>query len=533
MKKLLNKSLTRIGRKYFTKRSDFFERFEKLKQERELTKEKFINKNEFLLNEVDEEEGEEIRKYKEELKEQLFSETEYVNTYEKSQNDQNKKKVDQFFENEKTLKEKISEYLGKSQNSKTEFLKKSEKLINSKKDFPTFLKNINEESDHLEDYDRYDYYKKNYIEQESNLKMKKRDENKFMRRNEKDFLSKGLNNFYKNLDEKIEKNKPLKVANSVEAKILYQIKKEKFKESEKKKQNDPQNQEKSSNNESDQESDDDEFIEEDHPEDYDPNDDEDINFEFVSRLKSEAAKQKNPETLASEKNFENDYLSQLDINSKQQEIIDDKTEKFEEREKNQFSLRAEFQIYLFYLEGWKIRDLTLRFGATPQTIKSTIWNLQYFFEDILPNLTIAEACYLLSMEENKTHPNYRVDYGVDLADLRDKEVGFISMLYPRKTLDHIPRNKNEHLIDKNVIDDIVEKIKGKRDDLINENFVTKGVEPYLIRNWVVHRGKGAIKVNRTFREIVQRSHYKGYQKKNVEKRLDKGPRIAAQGYGYK
>ena len=504
MKKLLNKSLNRIGRKFFTKRSDFFERFEKLKQERELTKEKYINENESFLNE--EEENEEIKKYKEELKEKFYSETEYVNSYKKSQNDENKKKVDQFFENEKTLKEKINDYLGKSLDSKTEFLKKSEKLINSKKDFPTFLKNINEDSDYLDDYDRYDYYKDNYVEQESNSKMKQRDENKFMRRDEQEFLKKGLNKFYETLDEKIEKNDPKLTAHSADAKLLLKAEQERL-----------YNKRNEKNLREEEEV---RF----------PKDDEFISDEFLERLETESSKFKDPEYINNTKNYEKDYFSQMDINSIQEEEIE---EQLNNNENLGFSLRAQFQIYLFYMEGWKIRDISLRFGATPTLIKATIWNLQYFFEDILPEITIKEACYLLSLEENKVHPSKRVDYGVNLKEMRKQEVGYINMEFPRQTLNHIPKNTHQNKLSQEEIDKAVEKFKKKKEDIVNENYVTKGVENYLIQNWVVHRGKGAIKVNRTFREIVERSHYKGYHKKNVKKRLDQGPRIAAQGFGYK
>ena len=56
-------------------------------------------------------------------------------------------------------------------------------------------------------------------------------------------------------------------------------------------------------------------------------------------------------------------------------------------------------------------------------MKATVYNFVYFFEEVLPEITVEEACQLLSAEENKLAPEDRYDYGVDLEELNFHESG--------------------------------------------------------------------------------------------------------------
>lgn len=46
-------------------------------------------------------------------------------------------------------------------------------------------------------------------------------------------------------------------------------------------------------------------------------------------------------------------------------------------------------------------------------------------------------------------------------------------------------------------------MKCKRKDFIPEDFVGKGGSGYILKNWVVHRGKGAAKVSKVFKDTVR------------------------------
>lgn len=64
-----------------------------------------------------------------------------------------------------------------------------------------------------------------------------------------------------------------------------------------------------------------------------------------------------------------------------------------------FFLRTQLRIFKLYTLGWKINELAKKFGATPATIKFTVWNVQHFFEEELPKNSIEDICErLLDMD---------------------------------------------------------------------------------------------------------------------------------------
>jgi len=75
-------------------------------------------------------------------------------------------------------------------------------------------------------------------------------------------------------------------------------------------------------------------------------------------------------------------------------------------------------------------------------------------------------------------------------------------------------------------------MKAKRQDFVPENFVGKGGKGYILKNWVVHRGTGAPKVDKNFADAVRLTGTKNEHKLNkhvLQRMKEGGPRFAAMG----
>ena len=70
------------------------------------------------------------------------------------------------------------------------------------------------------------------------------------------------------------------------------------------------------------------------------------------------------------------------------------------------------------------------------------------------------------------------------------------------------------------------------DHFVVEKILGFGPGQIFIKNWVVSRGKGAMKVNKMFRRTILESHRKDYLPRDVIERNKKlGPRMASLGHG--
>jgi len=47
------------------------------------------------------------------------------------------------------------------------------------------------------------------------------------------------------------------------------------------------------------------------------------------------------------------------------------------------------------------------------------------------------------------------------------------------------------------------KLKAKKHDYLPETIVGKGGGAYILKNWAIHRGLGAPKTSKTFREAIR------------------------------
>lgn len=91
-----------------------------------------------------------------------------------------------------------------------------------------------------------------------------------------------------------------------------------------------------------------------------------------------------------------------------------------------------------------------------------------------------------------------VDYGIDLTLMSEMEKGIELKKIRRSDIDANPPPEMKKKIEWRL-----SQMKSKRQDLIPETFVGKGGKGYVLKNWVCHRGLGAPKVPKAFKEAVR------------------------------
>lgn len=191
------------------------------------------------------------------------------------------------------------------------------------------------------------------------------------------------------------------------------------------------------------------------------------------------------------------------------------------------SIFAREEIYKLHLEGWSIRDLSLRFGLLPERLKFIIWARQYFYEEVLPNVDLTTVRLGIEREMLYGHFFPFVDYGLDLKELAEREQGVNFVRYRWGELDANPPEAV-----KKRMEQIESKQTKKKYDIVTENFVGEGNKGYFVKSWLVHKNQGASTVNKKFRAVVHHSHTNPQLLPDkVRHKLNKGPRAASKGYG--
>lgn len=120
-----------------------------------------------------------------------------------------------------------------------------------------------------------------------------------------------------------------------------------------------------------------------------------------------------------------------------------------------------------------------------------------------------------------------IDYGKDLNIMAEIEKGIKLVKVVRSDIDANPPEQVRKRIEESLA-----KMKPKRQDFIPEDFVGKGGNAYILKNWVIHRGFGAPIVSKRFRDTVRLTGSKNEYNLNTRLRLRMqaaGPRYAAMG----
>lgn len=156
------------------------------------------------------------------------------------------------------------------------------------------------------------------------------------------------------------------------------------------------------------------------------------------------------------------------------------------------------ELYLNYQKGMTIKDLSLKYGILPQRVKAIIFQKHLYWNEIYPKM--GETHFRLAMERELMYASEFpfVDYGIDIRIMAEMEKGIQLSRIRRSDIDTNPPEPV-----KKRIEEALSKMKCKKQDRIPEDFIGKGGKGYILKNWVIHRGKGAPKVNKAFREAVR------------------------------
>lgn len=118
-----------------------------------------------------------------------------------------------------------------------------------------------------------------------------------------------------------------------------------------------------------------------------------------------------------------------------------------------------------------------------------------------------------------------VDYGLDLHQMAEMEKGIYVTKLTRSDID---ANPPEAI--KKKLEEKLSKVRCRGSDHIPEGFVGKGGKGYILKDWVIHRGKGAAKVSKKFIDAVRLTGTDKEYRMNKFLRLRMkvgGPRYAA------
>lgn len=183
------------------------------------------------------------------------------------------------------------------------------------------------------------------------------------------------------------------------------------------------------------------------------------------------------------------------------------------------------EVYLNYLQGMTIKDISLKYGVLPQRVKAIIFQKHMYWNEVYPKLGETHQRLALERELLYACDFPFIDYGVDLKLMSEMEKGIRMVKVKRSDIDANPPEAV-----KKRIEESLSKMKAKKHDFIPEGFVGKGGHGYILKNWVIHRGYGAPIVNRKFRDAVRLTGTKDEHMLSSKLRLRMkagGPRYAA------
>lgn len=194
---------------------------------------------------------------------------------------------------------------------------------------------------------------------------------------------------------------------------------------------------------------------------------------------------------------------------------------------------AKEEIFRLFLQGWAVRDLSLRYGILPERVKAIVWMRKQFYNEIFHHLNIKTIRLGLEAEILYGMSFPWVDYGLDIQELVERERGVPLMNFQgaSRTVDTKAWEDKERNT-KRFRELLQQKTKKKFDQVI-EGFVGKGSSGYLLKSWMVYKGHGSERVNRGFKRAVHDSERRHRLSCNMQKKVRKGPRYVAMGQGVK
>jgi len=192
------------------------------------------------------------------------------------------------------------------------------------------------------------------------------------------------------------------------------------------------------------------------------------------------------------------------------------------------SPHARETIYSLYLQGWTVRDLSVKYGFLPERIQAIVWMRQLYYEEVMPRIDLTTIKLGLEMEMMYSMDFPWVDYGKDLQVMAERDRGVLIQRFRRTEVDIYSTKETEAKMEK-----ILENLPKKKYDLVTEKFIGRGTGGYFVKSWVVYKGHGSERVNKKFKDILNYTSRPHKLPHNIKKKLEKGPRIATKGYGIK
>ena len=120
-----------------------------------------------------------------------------------------------------------------------------------------------------------------------------------------------------------------------------------------------------------------------------------------------------------------------------------------------------------------------------------------------------------------------VDYGIDLELMAQMEKGIRIEKMVRTDID---ANPPKHVEEK--VEECLKKVKARSQDIIPIGFHGKGPRGYILKELVRHRGRGAPKVNKDFKDVVRlygTPEQHKLSKAQIMRMKAGGPRYASMG----
>lgn len=145
-----------------------------------------------------------------------------------------------------------------------------------------------------------------------------------------------------------------------------------------------------------------------------------------------------------------------------------------------------------------IKDISLKYGILPQRAKAVVFQRHLYWNEVYPKL--GETHQRMAMEREMMYATEFpfVDYGVDLEIMAAMERGIKVTKVQRSDLD---ANPPEAI--KKKTEEALAKYRSRAHDKIPIGFTGKGGKGYILKDWVIHRGKGAPSVSKAFKEAVR------------------------------
>lgn len=438
-------------------------------------------------------------------------------TYKNMDLDLKQRKYEQFLESKMSIKEKIEDYMNQAKDDSEIYLR-SDKFIESTRKGDLSSLFIDDKSSLINEYKRYDYYKKNYISKKGNKQMniKKETERERDQQGQSEAL---LNGFFDDLNPKFtEKLNTQHKVHTIRGLELLTLIERNMDSVDSAKEDMDDNDVKRNNTKKD-------YI---HMK-------KTLNKIFEKNINRGIDDSKVKDIEKKIIKAYDEPIKEIDHQIEEEE--DDEEEMDMDDQKGnapsyQMSLKSRLEMYRLYVEGWSIKDLCIRFGVSPRRAKFSLWGLQYFLEDVLPFITPEKLIELIYIANNPPGNIQIVDYGADLDELQEFKTGEGMTFLSKKQLDQFPRTYKENEITEEEVREEMRKMEQRKEDFVVEMYQSKKVLPYKLKNWVVHDGPGELKVNKMFKKIIERSHYKGHLPHKVTRSLEKGPRIASKGFGH-